>query len=733
MNRRWCARSSWLATLAAICLLAGSAFGEPAVTQVIPDSVPRGGRTTLQLIGTELDQADHLIVSDWRIEASILSVAAEEIVAELAVSQRAVAGPRDLAISFVPGTELLIVEAFEVVAGPAMLLSVSPQQLVRDRAEIVDLVGFNLDAVQSVDGGGGVLVEEYTPSVDPTRATVTFTADHLAALGSRDVTLWGAAGEADTLESALTVVPGALTVDALTPSTATRGDARILHAVGQNLDTVQSVLLGNGILVRSIQLLDPTALDLSIEVLQTALPVGTGRDATFLGQGEERFTLSQALTVQAGPLTLLSIRPGEVSQGSEVALTLDGTNLDGLTSFSAGEEVQLVELDPISPVRAVVDIAVASEAATGYRSVTVQGQFGQSTLPEALRVTGVQDLPPRINYPDLLDFGRVEVGARQRSSLILFNENPVYQDVTLEIASGDIRDFCLQDPEGMTMEELCTSVLAFQLSPLGEAVIGVEFRPSLQLYSEVTLSVMASEQSLGGSTLRGRGIESVLSFYPPAPISIPPVVEGEIIQEQISTLTRSLDPTRIREVQLVMERDGLLYPEADERSEISLSDPPSPEEEPLFGSTLVTVTFQYPVGTYEGEVRFLTDRSTAPIVPLSLYAAVIPASSEEPADSSLEPVEEVGDPAEEWESDARDQAVEPPPEVADLDLAEESEDILEPQTTSGQEGCCAQVPMRQVKAVHLMGAIALLALWGATRRRGCRPGRRGTRQAGRIH
>jgi hypothetical protein len=612
------------------------------------------------------------------------------------VGQRAVAGPRDILLLLESGdTEARLVDAISIVVGEIEVFSLDPDQIERGDSQTVTFQGLNLDAVVSVALGEGIEVTALeAASGDPTRATAEVTVADTAVGGFYDVELVDGDGLGDSLENGLEVVPGLIDVDAIEPSEVTRGETLDLTITGLNLDVVTAVLLGNGVRVESLSLVDATELTVTSTILDEALPVGSARTVTFVGP-DDRLEVEEVFIVNAGALELTGLRPDIVTQGARLEVTVDGLNLDGLTQLDAGDDVVVTRIDSLSPVEAVISLEIDDEATVGVQDVTVEGDFGEDTRAEGLQILERVQPPVQITFPGVVDVGSVELGSRKRFSMVFRNQIEETEIVELEIASGDVNEFRFVDDTGETLDELYPSSLGFTLDPLREVIITGEYRASLRAGSQVDIEVTVRGELFGEMEIRGTGVPpTVLSFIPVSPVSIPSVEAGQVGFKQVSTISESADRTQIVSISILVERDNTPFPEGAALTTITLSDPLPPETETLFGSTLITLETDYPAGTYEGEVAVITDRAAAPIMAFVFNTIVTPRP--EP-----DPTPDVGGdgPPDAGESDAggRDAGRADDAGLADSGgsdgaLADGGEAGDGP---PGDDGCCAQVNGRR--------------------------------------
>ena len=696
-------------------LLLSQAWADPSVETVTPNEARRDRATTLTLTGLDLAAATAISVSGVRVEVEILEVSENAVVVEVSPGNRAVAGLRSLTVSFSDSDPLTEADAFSVTAGEPEVFSLTPGELSRGSEEVdVRFQGLNLDTITETTIVDGVDVTSFQVDVDdPTRASAKITVGDTAARGAAPVIVQNSDGFSSTLNDGFTVLPAELEVTDLAPTSGTRGATVSINVTGKNLDLITGASFGHAATLDELVLIDPTNLTLTVSIREESTPVGTAREVIF-ATSDGDLPLPDAFTANAGAFEVTRIRPDRLTQGANVEMTVEGHNLDGLFSFDAGAGINVDSLTPLSAVSALVSISVDLDAELGVRDVAVEGPHGSQTIVEALQVQERVIPPPKVNFPSVTDLGPVEVGARKRTSLLFINEGEVDETVELELVGGDIGDFRFHDPVGETLDELNPSLLLYELPAAGEGIIRVEFRPSLRAGSMATVDVRVRGESIGGITLRGTGLETMLHFSPPPPISVPVVQEGDVGFKQVTTISDVAERVVIEGVEIHVERNDSPFPDGPDLTTVSFSEPLLPEEEYLFGISLFAIETGFPAGAYEGEIWILTDRPTAPVVPITFFTTVTPAPAAEGADEAAEAVEPT--PGDAVEADG-DMGADMGNDAVVSDMGDDSEtdaNTGEP-TPPTEEGCCRQAGSLAVSPVAIL--VYLLSLVGLCARR----------------
>ena len=668
------------------------------IATVSPRNVRRGTTTTVTLGGSGLSAVTDVSLIDPAIELGAPNVAEDTVTFSVTVGEHALAGSRDLTVSL-GGDTLVLDSVLVVIAGEIEVFGLTPSEVQRGSSQEVRFHGRNLDAVSELSIAAGISITGFSiEEGDPTRATATIAVSETALQGKFDLETTNDEGVPTYLADALTVEAGALAVTDFTPASAERGQSSTITIEGFNLDLIQSVNLGHAVNVDLMALTDPTTLVVDVSIQQESSPVETARDVT-LNTEDDQLILEDQFTVEAGAFQVTRIRPDRLTQGASVEMTIEGRNLDDLSTVDAGEGITTDSVTPISAVSAIVGLTVAADAALGVRDVVVTGTFGSVTVQEAVQVQERSVSPPSVNHPSVTDFGRVEVGTRKRASLLIINEGEQAETVELEIVGGDIGEFRFFNPEGGTLLELNPDKLTLELPAAGELIVRAEYRPSLRATSTAAVDVFIRGERHGGITFRGSGIEGTLHFLPSPPISMALVEEGEPGFKQVSTISDALERVEIEGTEVHVERDNAAFEDGADLTNVFYSEPLPPEEAYLFGVSLLTIETDYPDGAFEGEIWILTDRATAPIVPLSFFITVAPGPDVADDVADADPTADMGP------DTAGDAGADPVPDagipdaVADSvesdmgpDIADDDSDVgtADP-TTPPDEGCCAQV------------------------------------------
>ena len=457
---------STLSTIVALALLAPPLAAQ-TVSSIAPAELRRGETVEVIVRGEGLDALTGASISggDITVSGFVATATVARFLAGTPVS--APLGPRTVTLG---GIAEPFEDALAVVPGAVTLLSITPDTITRGTAEIVTVAGTNLDTVSTWNFGGGIGWGNVQVA-SPTRASIAISAGALAEAGPRAISATSPLGTA-TLPAALTVVPGSRTLAAVSPASIERGARVDVRIDGTNLDAVDTVSFGPGIVVEDVRVESAVDVRATVEVRDSALAVP--RDLV-VRAGDDVTVLAGALTVTRGPIEVLALRPSTVPQGTTVRATVEGKNLDALTALDAGTGVDFSLVDISNPTLATVDVAVARDAVVGYRDVTAQSDGGQFTARDVLLVGPWAPPVLDIRVDDDVDLGDTMIGALRRRTIVFENAGPVRESLTVRAVDGDTAAFSVAAPG-----EPAGSEVSFALISGARADLVFEFRPHLR-------------------------------------------------------------------------------------------------------------------------------------------------------------------------------------------------------------------------------------------------------------
>ena len=699
----------------ALTLLATMPAAAQTIDSVAPELLRRGATTEVIVRGESLGATTGAIVDGTGLTISGLEATDDLVRFEVGVGATADLGLRDLTLT---GVDLEVGDALEVVAGNIEILSVGPTEGSRGESLTLDVRGSNLDTITNYDFGDGIEVTGWT-SPSATSGTVSITIDESAFAGARPVS-GSRVGDEFTLFGGFTVRGGAPTFIDLLPPRGVRGETVELRLEGTNLDSVDSISLGSRVTIESFTIESPTIARASVSVREDAS--AGARDVSLRYDDGETVTGERAFNVRRGEISVLQLRPDRVRQGDETFLTVEGLNLDGATSFDAGEGVVVTGIDADFPTSVSVDVSIALDAPTGFRDVIIEAPAGTIVVEDALIIGDF--VPPLldISIPVEFDLGEVQIGTYGRGGLTVENRGELPETVEIIGVDGDIDLFALLDENDER-----TNRVSFELGVGERRDIIVEFTPDLRGRTGVEYAVTArGGDEVGTTIVRATGTRQELLWGPEPPFDFGEHPAGERVQlQRLDTDLRDGVPSRQTlvigwELRATLDGNPINNDElltVDFQSTIGTG-------ELFWGTTEVSVTVQGAAGSYEGELLLLTDTAAASIVPfdffLTLSGDVVPDG--EPTDvgpdtgADVGPDTDGGTPDTGSDTPATDSGVDqgvdtPGTDTGGTDTASDVSGDSSTDTGGGGGGCCSTAssnPPSPAVAVFVMLGLALV-------------------------
>jgi hypothetical protein len=407
---------------------------------------------------------------------------------------------------------------FNVTQAPAKSITLNPNQGQQGQTLTVNVTGLNTNFVQGTTAatfGAGISVNSVTVN-SATSLSVSLAIANNALLGSRDVTITTGV-EIIPAAGAFAVTPGPKTIS-VAPPAGIQGQTLNLVITGINTNfTVGSQVAFSpaaDITVNSVIFSSTTVLTANVTIGATA---ATGvRDVT-MTTGSEIVTASGAFTVGSSGPQLVSLSPNVYRQGQTLSATITARNTvftagSVQVNLGAGVTVQSVSIN--SPTVLTVQLAIASDAALGTRTLTVITAGQTLTLPDAATITSADTTVKLISVVP-------NSGVRGQSlAVTITGENTHFVQGTTQVNLG----------AGITVNGVSVTsatVLTAQLSIANDAELG--FRTAaVTTGSEVAALASALQVVSGGA--------SGQPFTCNANAGVPPLVRAEGLTELVGDI-----------------------------------------------------------------------------------------------------------------------------------------------------------------------------------------------------
>ena len=264
------------------------------------------------------------------------------------------------------------------------VLSSNPDKLPQSATLALNLNGRNTNWRNNSSvsfSGTGISVLSLTAN-SATSLTALVQLDPAAPLGFYSVTVQTPLGSATETASGSNVVEvtPAITVPTLLsvePSEASQGSLATVTVRGLNTawNAGSTLSLGPGVTVQALSVISPTLMQASLAVAPDAAIAFRTAEVVTPGAGTQ--SKSRALFINNGVATVpqvTNVIPAEGTTGQilDVAITGRDTNFqNGVTTASFGDGIEVLALAVIDAHSATVRIRIASNAAPGFRSVSL--------------------------------------------------------------------------------------------------------------------------------------------------------------------------------------------------------------------------------------------------------------------------------------------------------------------------------------------------------------------------
>ena len=251
--------------------------------------------------------------------------------------------------------------------------------------------------------GPGVVTDTLTVN-SPTSATAQITVLSSAPVGFATATA-NTDGEVASMQQAIDIEEGSPTLLAISPQGAQQGATLNLNVLGRFTNWQQGVTVANfnqDITVNSVTIVDSETAVLNITVsplayVDTGSPCGHVLTITTGSEQVSTAPILDNFCVAQGAEEITGVNPAVGIQGSTESVTITGsaTNfINGVSQVSFGDSnIQVGTVSVTSPTSITVPIAITTQSATGYKTVTVTTYGQVATQQFAFQVSpGVAQL-----------------------------------------------------------------------------------------------------------------------------------------------------------------------------------------------------------------------------------------------------------------------------------------------------------------------------------------------------
>jgi subtilisin family serine protease len=351
----------------------------PSITSLSPSSGIQGSTINLTITGTSLSGATAVnFTSNSGITVTGIQSTSTQVTCSVAIASSAATGSRPVTVVTAGGTSNFLTFTVNPITPAPQITSLSPTSGTQGGTISLTITGTNLSGATAVNftSSSGITVTGIQST--STQVTCSVAIASSAATGSRSVTVTTAGGTSGTLTFTVNLAIPTPQITSLSPNSGTQGRTISLTIAGTNLSGATGVNFtsSSGITVTGIQSTS-TQVTCSVIIASSAATGSRSVTVTTAGgtSGALTFTVNQAIL--APQITSLSPNSGTV--GTNVNLSITGTNLDGATAvnFGSGSGITATGIQSTS-TQVTCSVTISSGITAGARSVTVTTPGGTS-------------------------------------------------------------------------------------------------------------------------------------------------------------------------------------------------------------------------------------------------------------------------------------------------------------------------------------------------------------------
>ncbi len=334
----------------------------PTISSITPSTGVIGAAVPVTIVGTNL-ASDVVINAGQNITVNNITVAsASQVTATFNIAATASPGQANVTVATPGGTTTS--SPFAITSGPT-LTSISPTSGVQGTNVPVTLTGTNFAANATVNVSGSGVTVSNVQVVSATQITATFGIAANATVGADAVTV---TSSGMTTNGATFTVTGTPTLTSIAPISGVQGANVPVTLTGTNFAANATVnVSGSGVTVSNVQVVSATQVTATFGIAANATLGGDTVTVTSSGVTTNGVTF----TITATP-TLTSISPTSGAQGSNVPVTLTGTNFAASATVNvSGSGITVNNVVVVSATQITATFAIAANAGLSGYTVTV--------------------------------------------------------------------------------------------------------------------------------------------------------------------------------------------------------------------------------------------------------------------------------------------------------------------------------------------------------------------------
>jgi hypothetical protein len=334
----------------------------PTLISINPASGAQGTNVPVTLAGTNFAANSTVNVSGSGITVSNVQVlSATQITATFGITANATPGADTVTVTSAGATTNGV--TFTVTAAPT-LASISPASGVLGTNVPVTLTGTNFASNSTVNVSGSGITVSNVQVVSATQITATFGIATNATPGADTVTVTSAG----LITNGVTFTVTVPTLISISPVGGVQGMNVPVTLTGTNFAPNATVNVSDsGVTVSNVQVVSATQITATFGITSNSIPGVDTVTVTSAGV----VTNGVTFTVTAVP-TLISINPASGAQGTNVPVTLTGTNFAASSTVNvSGSGITVSNVQVVSATQITATLTIASNAALGGYTVSV--------------------------------------------------------------------------------------------------------------------------------------------------------------------------------------------------------------------------------------------------------------------------------------------------------------------------------------------------------------------------
>jgi hypothetical protein len=354
----------------------------PVIASISPNQDRQGATLNITITGTNLSGTSEVRFGTGIAVNSFTILSGNQVTANITIAADAAVGVRDVSVT-TPGGSFTLSTGFTIKQGLPVIASISPNQDRQGATLNVTITGTNLNGTSEVRFGTGIALNSYTVlSGNQLTANITIAPD--STVGTRDISVTTPGGTY-VLPASFTVKQALPKIASISPDNGNQGATLTITIKGINFSGASEVRFGTGMAVNNMSVLNSSQIEVMITIIAGT---ETGAKNVSITTPGGSYTLANGFTVIQSLPVITSISPENASQGTSLAVTISGSNLEGASSVSFGTGTTVINFTNLSPTQLLVNVLIHSDAVMGLRDISVTTPGGSTTLSNRFNVKG---------------------------------------------------------------------------------------------------------------------------------------------------------------------------------------------------------------------------------------------------------------------------------------------------------------------------------------------------------